>query len=267
MKSKNETLFRNSFDQLLTGEGFVWRYGTYIHVEFEQGWYLQIWPKVMGQGWVFELQFRMVFFNDQNSVNAIKKMQWVEGENMFKSFSFANPGENSWVEYFSTEEDYQFAKREYQEKVSKVLHRIKSPFDAYRFIMQYGLWIPDCVLFNYGLTLVDILLYIQHPEEIPDLLTKMKNECYRTDSSMELFLENSRHTYKDALPQSVLEHYHKRKATIKSRLQRIEEIEGDLVNTDLTEKIAKTKVIVEHNRDIVRRGFSKSEIARMKELW
>lgn len=172
MKCSDITAFRGIFEREMNREGFVWRYQTYMHVDFQQYWMLCIWPRVTNQGYSLNMHYSIYLMNEVS----LDQLDWIHASGLNNymqwGFNIKNPRfENLW----NTTEDYQFVFDTYCRHVRPVLHSIHNSEDAFRFREAHPpILPPDIIDYEGGKCLIDYLIYLGWEDEIPHILQKMR---------------------------------------------------------------------------------------------
>ncbi len=168
--------FREIFDREMFKEGFIWRYQTYIHVNFEQYWFLAIWPKVFCGGDVFNIAFRLSFFHEYaDIVKSLKQLHVGQLQEMFVKFVFFSPIRRVLP---NSKPFYQLAFDRYNRFAKNIVHDIQTVSDACMFQKEYLISLPGStnhVPYEWGEQLIQMLLLIHNKQEALSLISLMRN--------------------------------------------------------------------------------------------
>ena len=260
MNSHDLKLFRSIFDEEMAKEGFVWRYQMYMHVDFEQYWLIGLWPKVANIGYDFSIQYKFKLFSFMD-LELLKHAHSQYGESMF-----------SWFEMFdgnllTTVENFKRVYEQYLQKVKPVFHGIRSSYDAYRFQNNYcNMYSQDQLHYHLGMACIEYLLCINHKEDIPEILKKMKK---RQDAWEEFFYT------KRPLPwnpkskdyQQQWERYWMEKQNMQIRRAEIEELERMIAEDDFGDMKPTAEQNMKNKAEVLKKSFSKKEREIMYTSW
>ena len=138
MNPQNIKAFRKVFENEMNSEGFVWRYQTYIHVDFQQFWVLAVWPRITGQGHVFDIHYDL-FLMSGFGPEDLKLIHYGSFLSMEQQFNMVDPNREPPFNYLlNTTENYHYAFEIYHRDVSPLFHTIHSSADAFHFRMTHA---------------------------------------------------------------------------------------------------------------------------------
>ena len=258
------SIFRSVFDPELNKDGFIWRYQMYLHIDFDQYWYLAIWPKVYSNGYDFNLHFWLGFFHEcEDIVKLLKNLHSYQGNEMFKEFGFFNPPK---YESVVSSKGFQEVVEQYCNCVRNRLHKIHNPYDAYLFRRDYPTMWHSQVEYEDGVNLIHMLLHCQRRQEALNLISLMKKRV------------NNMVSFSYKYEQDMLVRWPKYYEEAKTRgeearkkYQRIYEdiefLENKILKDQYRQIIQETESLMRKNAEIRKRSFSRKEIERMEVGW
>ena len=268
-------------------EGFVWKFQTYLHVDFDQYWILGIWPTVAAQGHVFDMCHRMLLMNCFDE----KNLKWLHSGNLFsmgRIFNITDPKSDRgypFNEFENTEESYQTAFEIYCRDVKPIVHQIQSSYDAYLYKREYVSFPfeKEWMRFGKGQVHIEYLLPLKREDEIQEVMTKIKKgqivweEQYNNreppvykEPSLLGYTPRSAARLIETLKKSTelqMEQYKRIKQAIIETRQQISEYEHMLQTTDHEELSKQVLEKMENVSSMLRNRFSKKEKEIMSTGW
>ena len=279
--------FRTIFEEDMNREGFIWKYQTYLHVDFDQYWILAIWPGVAAQGHVFDMYHRMFLMNCFDE----EDLKQIHSDNLFsmgRIFNITDPKSNRgypFNEFENTEESYQTAFEIYCRDVNPIVHQIQSSYDAYLYKREYVSFSfeKEWMWFSKGQVHIEYLLPLKREDEIQEVMTKIKKgqivwERRYNNREPPVYKEPSLRGYsrKSAaraieiakrIAQHEMEQYQQEKQAISETRQKIRELENMLQTTDHEELSKQVLERMENVSSMLRNRFSKKEKEVMNAGW
>ena len=279
--------FRAIFEEEMNREGFVWKFQTYLHVDFDQYWILGIWPTVAAQGHVFDMCHRLLLMNNLDEEN----LKWLHSDNLFSMgqiFNITDPKINKRYplnEFEDTEESYQTAFEIYCRDVKPIVHQIQSSYDAYLYEREYVSFAfeKEWVRFGTGQVYIEYLLPLKREDEIQEVMKKIKKgqivwEEQYNNREPPVYKEPSLlgYTPRSAarlietlkkLAELEMEQYKREKQDIIETRQHISELENMLQTTDHEELGKQVLERMENVSSMLRNRFSKKEKEIMSAGW
>ena len=285
MNREDLNKFRSIFDDDMTKEGFIWRYQTYLHIDFEQFWLLAIWPRVAGQGHVVNIHCGLFLMNDFLP----EDLKMIHQGNLFAIGDLIRKVypiiKTSYSEQTNNEEGYRILFYNYYQMMKPVIQRIHSSFDAYQFKRDF-LSLPyerDWLRLERGKEYIEFLLALEKEDEILEIMKKIKKgqflwEERYSKSEPPLYKEPSLIGYspKEAarrietekkLFELLIEQYHREQQDIIESRKEIAELERMLCMSDHAELGKEVLIKLENNSSMLRSKFNKNDLNTMRNGW
>ena len=267
MNRNDLNMFREVFENGLIEEGFIWRYQTYIHIDFEHFWYLAIWPKIFSDGHSFNIQFDLSFFNENSDIERrLKQLHSYQCQEVFVRFNFFQPVKRLLpVSKASFQESYDL----YRSDVKKILHRIYTPNDACLFKQKYMVTLPDDpsqVYIEQGEKLINILLSIGEKTEALSMLPLMKNRISFLCDFLNIYEQELFSKWPDEYDQQKTEN-EKCRFQYQEEMRKLTDLESRILENQYESIVNKTIAELHRNAEYLRKAFSVKEIDQMVKGW
>ncbi len=172
--------FREIFEDDMNNGGFVWRHQMYVHVDFQQFWLLAVWPRVSGQGNLFDVHFGIFLMNSLDP----EKIKLIHTGHLLSLSEHFGEGSSGYIsnagELWNTVENYRYVFNVFQHKASPIFHGIRSTGDALDFRLTHACLPTETeeMEFIVGRHLVELLIYLHRDEEIPEIIRRIKSLLY-----------------------------------------------------------------------------------------
>ena len=178
MNSNDLKEFRNIFEDEMTDEGFVWKYQAYFHINFDQFWILAFWPRVTGQGHIFNMHYGLLLMNDIDP-DDLHKTHFGNLFSLGELIRRINPVcKTFYGEQFNIKKSYQLLFEGYCQYVKPVIHRIQNSYGAYMFKRDFASlsYENDWIRTEKGMMYIEYLLPLKSEDEIQKVKNKIRNE-------------------------------------------------------------------------------------------
>ncbi len=266
MNRNDLAVLRHVLDPQLIKDGFIWRYQTYLHVNFDQYWFLAIWPKVFGIGLEFNMQFGLAFFHEYDDlVRSLKAIHSYQGQGMFHKFGFFNPHRDytdvspgSFLEVLEL----------YQCRVRNIIHNIHTLYDACLFRREYvSLLGADQMDYHEGENMIRILLLNNMKSDALNVIPLMKNRIafitnYYNDREQR-FLTRWPRYYEEEKKELDLAREEQMKI-----MEKIDRLESIILNDQYEEQVIReTESLLKKNAEALKKSFSGKQIEQMTAGW
>ena len=180
--------FREMFDPVLTADGYVRRYGVYWHMNVNHSWFYALWPKSVGQGRCFEIQFDLGPLW-QLAPEAFKKKQYESDYSLELAFARqTGPIYTLW----SVPKDYQTALDLYRQKARAAFGGLHTLDDLYR--LERKLRHSDMVTLSDGARWIEMLVWLGKTKEAASLVPFMQK--WAEDLTAQLEAEEAKYRQK-----------------------------------------------------------------------
>ena len=277
MNNMNVKSFRELFDPVLFGDGFVRRFDVYWHIDLKQAWYCALWGKKVGQGFSFDIEFDFGALW-QLMPEVLKKKRFSTDFSLRNEFSQQT---KQLFTLWAIPQDFAAALDLYQQKAKTLFHSLYSLHDIYN--LERKLHHSDVITLSDGVRWIDLLLWNGEIQKAVSLIPPMRkwvegllkntiedSEKYRI--RIEKWNENGPLTkqilfYEPEIYKTELERLPQRMQRLKEIRDQIDVIEQSLCRDHYQKRLEEIRRLLDVNTEYINKVFSKKELEWMKDHW
>lgn len=275
MKAEIFNTLRGPLDAVILKDGFIWKYGMYIHVDFQNEWIVCICPRVYW-GSEYEIQYYAEALGNTSP-------EWIRTLSRFGStcassrYLVSQEKRPSKAIREITEESFLNDLNDYQNTIRDILKRIHTLEDVVHFQQQYYPYKNHIICEDW----FNILMYIGKHDEAAELISPMRESIlFLIDMDESRLNDNLHRLSKQLFPKSMkrTEETYKKSLvedneTTKRRLRgyqyaltRIDIMEQQIRNHQYNDFIQQMDRDTKDNKEQIMKMFSAKERTVM-ETW